>query len=289
MKIYVLPRWTALAFSLAIYTLLCSGCGMLEDKPADQELSLVLAGMDGTDGVSFEGAAGLLVDGQAVAESSLYYGGKVTDHNKVSLYTLLPDKEGGSRAAARSDAKKLGALGTTTAAYYTQLEKKDGEWAMLAATPASAASNPLPALNPLRQLEELEKREKKVTERAKATRGTQQLRIELTPQEAKKQLSEDLQREMEAIRPPGAGKQPKVSGTPQREAEALTALWEQKEAELQQRLEQTEVSSVYFLNMDVRHNLPKSLTWTRKVNYPGNGGSGGEETYVSKVEFYGYR
>lgn len=289
MKIYSLLRKGMLALGLAMYCLICSSCSMLEDKPADQELGLVLAGMDGTDGVTFEGAVALLMDGQAVEESAVYYGGKVADHNKVSLYTLLPDEEGSPQTAARPDPEKLETMGAGSGTYYTQLEKIDGEWAMQAATPPSVAGNPLPALNPLHQLEELESREKKVTARGKAIRGIKELRIELTPQEAKKQLAEDLQREMQAIRPAGDSKLQSTSGNSKETAEAMAALWEQKNAELQLKLEEAEVTSVYFLKVDVKRNLPKRLTWNRKVSYTGSGGSSGEETYVSKVDFYGYR
>lgn len=91
------------------------------------------------------------------------------------------------------------------------------------------------------------------------------------------------------IRPSGDSKPQEAAGKPKQVNEAMMALWEQKDEELRQRLKQAEISSVYYLKVDVKRNLPKRLTWTRKVNYPSAAGSDAEETYITKVDFYGYR
>ncbi|MNC16047.1 hypothetical protein D3C75_638930 [compost metagenome] len=273
------------SFILAL--LLLSGCGPLNGKPAAQELNLVLAGMDGSDAVSFEGAAALLIGGQPVSESALYYGGKVEDHNKVSLYSLLPDEAGETKAAAEKGLNRLEKSRSATPAYYTRLEKKDGEWQMQSASSESTVSNPLTALNPLRQLEELEQLEKQVTEESGSPRGSKVLRIKLSSSEARRQLKADLEREMQAIRPDAEKPQ---DATEQRGevTSAMNALWAQKENELQQRLAEAEITSVYFLKVDTKRNLPKRLTWTRTVSYPGSANPAEVETYVTKVDFYGY-
>ncbi|KAI7251014.1 hypothetical protein KC345_g11602, partial [Hortaea werneckii] len=196
--------------------------------------------------------------------------GKLADHNKVSLYSLLPD---GSQpaAASKSSPHQLGQAPGNVPAYYTRLVKEDGEWTMKQTAQESQENNPLEALNPLRQLEELEKMEKKVTEEAGSARGTRVLRIELTTDEARRQLSAELERQMQAIRPSAQGS----SGTAGKPATALAAqraLWEQKEAELQQRLMQASIKTVYYLKVDSKRNLPKRLTWNRTMTYPGNAG-----------------
>jgi hypothetical protein len=284
----LLFRTGILLFILLICAIPASGCGVMNDKPAAEDLSLVLAGMDGSDGVSFEGAAALLVGGKAVPGSSLYYGGKVADHNKVSLYTLLPD---GSQpgTAAESEPQHLEQDSGDVPVYYTRLVKEDGEWTMKQAAPASQESNPLEALNPLRQLEELEKLEKTVTEEAGSARGTRVLRIELTPEEARRQLSAELDREMQAIRPAGQTADGTADRKPAKGLEARNALWEQKQAELQQRLKQADISAVYYLKVDPKRNLPTQLTWNRTTIYPGSAGEVTEETYITQVDFYGYQ
>ncbi|WP_150268614.1 hypothetical protein [Paenibacillus tepidiphilus] len=266
--------------------LLCAGCTSEgSQKPAAEALSLVLAGMDGSDGVSFEGAAALLLDGKLLKESALTYGGSVEDHNKVSLYTLLPDKEG--QTAAAVDEQKRLRTSQTAGAYAARLARTSGGWTQLGES-ATGELNPLPGLNPLRQLEELEKLDKQtVTEEGRAARGTRLLRIELTPEAAKSQLASALERDMQAVRPEasisgGAA----LSGEEQAE---LTAFWEQKEQELRDKLAQAEITSVYSLQVDSKRNRPKKLSWTRKVSLPASIGQGAEEVYVSEVEFYGYR
>ena len=283
-----LPAFWRKRKTALLAALLLGGCGTINSKPSAEALNLVLAGMDGSDAVSFEGSAALLLGGQPVSETSLYYGGKVEDHSKVSLYTLLPDETGGAKAAAETGLKRLGQSSATAPAYYARLEKKDGEWQMQAASSESGESSPLTALNPLRQLEELESLEKEVTEESGAARGSKVLRINLSPSEARKQLSTELEREMQAIRP-DAGKAQNTAERRNEVTAAMNDLWAQKENELQQKLAGAEITSVYFLKVDTKRNLPKRLTWTRSVKYPGSADSSGDETYVTKVDFYGYR
>ncbi|MNW04163.1 hypothetical protein D3C71_2002100 [compost metagenome] len=92
---------------------------------------------------------------------------------------------------------------------------------------------------------------------------------------------------MQAIRPDADKAQ---DATEQRGevTSAMNALWAQKENELQQRLAEAEITSVYFLKVDTKRNLPKGLTWTRTVSYPGSVDPAEAETYVTKVDFYGY-
>lgn len=281
-------RTGILSLVLLICLIPASGCGVMNDKPAAESLSLVLAGMDGSDGVSFEGEAALLVGGKTVPESSLYYGGKVADHNKVSLYSLLPD---GSQpdTAAESAPHHLEQGSGNVPVYYTRLVKEDGEWKAQQAAPALQESNPLEALNPLRQLEELEGLQKTVTEEAGSARGTRVLRIELTPEEARSQLSAELEQAMQAIRPDDQGAAGTAAGKPAKEQEARVALWVQKQAELQQRLKQASIRTVYYLKVDPKRNLPARLTWNRTATYPGKTGEVTEETYITRVDFYGYQ
>jgi hypothetical protein len=160
---------------------------------------------------------------------------------------------------------------------------------MQQASPASQESNPLEALNPIRQLEDLEELEKTVTEEAGSARGTRVLRIELTPDAARRQLSAELDREMQNIRPTGQGSTGTAADKPSKALAARNALWEQKEAELQQRLKQASIKTVYYLKVDPKRNLPTRLTWNRTTTYPGNVGTVTEETYITQVDFYGYQ
>lgn len=279
-------KWLCLRTGSLALLLVCSlsGCAVMKDKPAAEDLSLVMAGMQGSDGVSFKGAAALLVGGKTLPESTLYYGGKVADHNKINLYSLLPD-EPSAASASDPGLRQLKQGARQTPAYSTQMVKENGKWTLTQTSPGFAGSNPLENLNPLRHLEELERRQKTVTEEAGSARGTRVLRIELTVDEARSQLAAELEQEMQAIRPAAPG----GSGRQAKALEAKTALWEQKRAELQQRLDQAAVRTVYYLKVDPKRNLPERLTWNRTLTYPGKAGTTTEETYITQVDFYDYQ
>ncbi|WP_234533177.1 hypothetical protein [Paenibacillus pseudetheri] len=250
---------------------------------------MALAGMAGSDEVVFEGANMLKRGGTTVPESLLFYGGTVEDHKKVKLYTLLPDKSMTQKTAAYG-VKDLKNSAYALKPYYSQLEKKEGRWELQPTENSSEEGNPLPALNPLKQLEELESMEKSVTEEAGAGRGTSVLRIELTPSEARKQLSAELEKEMQILRPKVPESAENSAEADQAVTKALEKLWQKKNNELQQKLKQANVETVYHLTVDKKHNLPKRLTLNRKVSYSGEMMNKSEnETYVSKVDFTGYR
>ncbi|MDH6373944.1 flagellar basal body-associated protein FliL [Paenibacillus sp. PastF-3] len=289
MRKLLLLKGGLLPIVLTLYCLLCSGCSVIRDKPAKEDLSLALAGMAGSDEVVFEGANMLTRGGTTVPESLLFYGGTVQDHKKVKLYTLLPDKSTIQKTAA-GGVKDLKSNAYAMKPYYSQLEKKEGRWELQTTENSSEEGNPLPALNPLKQLEELESMEKSVTEEAGAGRGTSVLRIELTPSEARKQLSAELEKEMQNLRPKVSESAENNAEADQAVTEALEKLWQKKNNELQQKLKQANVETVYHLTVDKKHNLPRRLTLNRKVSYSGEMMNKSEnETYVSKVDFTGYR
>ncbi len=274
---------------LTLYCVLCSGCSVIRDKPAKEDLSLALAGMAGSDEVAFEGSNMLTRGGKAVPESLFFYGGTVEDHKKVKLYTLLPDKSLSQKTAA-DGVKDLKSSTYSQKPYYSQLEKKEGRWELQTTGNSTEEGNPLPALNPLKQLEELESMEKSVTEEAGAGRGTSVLRIELTPSEARKQLSTELERDMQNLRPKVPESAENNTEADQAVTKALEKLWQKKNNELQQKLKQANVETVYHLTVDTKHNLPRRLTLNRKVSYSSEMTNKSEnETYVSKVDFTGYR
>lgn len=132
--------------------------------------------------------------------------------------------------------------------------------------------------------------ETSVTEEAGAGRGTSVLRIELTPSEARKQLSAELEKEMQNLRPKVPESAENNAEADQAVMKALEKLWQKKNNELQQKLKQANVETVYHLTVDKKHNLPRRLTLNRKVSYSGEMMNKSEnETYVSKVDFTGYR
>jgi hypothetical protein len=276
-----------ISLTLSMYCVFCSGCSMMRDKPAKEDLSLALAGMAGSDAVAFEGSTMLTRGGKTVPDSMLFYGGTVQDHHKVSIHTLLPDKSLTQKTVNGS--KELKSRASAMKSYSSQLEKKEGKWEIQTNDTFPKEGNPLPALNPLQQLEAIMGMEKNVTEEVGAGRGTSVLRIELTPTEARNQLSAELEREMQALRPKARESAENKSEGTEAATKALVDLWQRKNNELQQKLKQAKVEAVYHLTVDKKRNLPKRLTLNRKVSYPGETDKSDIEAYVSQVDFSDYR
>ncbi|MFD1775361.1 hypothetical protein [Paenibacillus rhizophilus] len=266
---------------LALCCGLTGGCGVMDGKPASEMLDLALAGLTGTDGVRFEGQAALLVDGRQMPEGAVYYGGEMNNHNSLRLYTLLPD------SAESSETPGVLTERSTRTDLYTRLEKRNGGWKVLPVS-EDQTGNPLPGLNPIRQLEELESMSKKVTNEAGAGRGMRLLRIELAPQQAQAQLTAELGAEMKAIRT-ASSRAKGVGAMAEADASALETLWLKENGELQRRLRNAKVDTVYHVKVDARRNLPKSMSRQRTITYLSSGGQTRRETYVSRVDFYGYR
>lgn len=271
-----------------VYCMSCNGCSSLRDTTTEDNLSAVLEGMAGKDTFSFEGAATLLRGGEPLPNSTLYYGGEVKELTKLSLYTLLSDRSLSNNTAS-SGIKDLRNSGTLAQSYFSQLEKKAGKWELQAATHSPQEFNPLPALNPLAQLEGLKEMEKKVTEEVGAGRGTKVLRFELTPTEAKNQLTNELEQEMMVLRPELHAEEQDSAEDALKLTKARIELWQKKNNQLQQKLEQAKIEAVYHLTLDKKYNLPRKLSLNRKVSYPSESNKSTSETYVTEVDFYDYR
>lgn len=271
--------------TVALFAILFSGCSRINDKPAADYLDLALAGMAGSDGVTFEGAAALLRGSDGTPYESLYYGGTMEEHHKVTLYSLVQDASNSTAASGKS--KKTRALSPAKPYYYSQLEKIEGQWRTL--TQSSTEENhALPLLNPFQQLEDLEDLDKTVTEETGAGRGNRFLRIELTPEEARNQLVKELNGELSSLRSnnyPAEGRQ--GLGNPEMVG-ALEDFWKKQDSELQRKLDAVQVKTVYHLIVDSRRNLPRRLACTRTVSFSGSTDKQ-IERFVSQIDFYGYR
>ena len=285
-KSLLLKRITPLI--VIVYCVSCNGCSSLRDTTTEDNLNVVLEGMAEKEVFSFEGAATLLRGGEPLPNSTLYYGGEVEELTKLSLYTLLSDRSLSNKTAS-SGVKDLKNSGSLVQSYYSHLEKKAGKWELQAATHSPQEFNPLPALNPLAQLEGLKEVEKQVTEEVGAGRGTKVLRFELAPAEARNQLTHELDREMMILRPELHNDDQKSTEDELKLTKARIELWQKKNSQLQQKLEQAKIETVYYLTLDKKYNLPRRLTLNRKVSYPSESNKSAIETYVTQVYFYDYR
>ncbi|QWU13460.1 hypothetical protein SAMN04487895_103127 [Paenibacillus sophorae] len=266
---------------LAISCGLAGGCGPENGKTAGELLELALAGMTGTDGVTFEGETALRVDGRQLPEASLYYGGELIDHKSLRIYNLLPDAAKSQELSG--DLKQRSERPTL----YSRLEKSSGRWRVLSLN-EDEGGNPLPGLNPIRQLEELKIMKKTVTKEVGAGGKVRLLRIELDPQQAHNQLAAELEAEMSALRTASTSATSSSDRTTAG-VSPLEILWNRENGELQRRLRDAKVETVYHLEVDVRRNLPKSLSRQRTITFLSSDGKTRRETFVSRVDFYGYK
>lgn len=268
------------------YCMSCSGCSSSRDLTTEDNLNVVLESMADKEAFSFDGAATLLRREGHLPNSTLYYGGEVKELTKLSLYTSLSDRS--LSKTASSGVKDLNNSDSLAQSYYSLLEKKDGKWELQAATHSPQEFNPLPALNPLAQLEELKEMEKQVTEEVGAGRGTRVLRFELTPAQGKDQLTRELDREMMVLRPEPQNDDQTSNEDELKLRKARIELWQKKNSQLQQKLEQANIQTVYYLTLDKKNNLPRRFTLNRKVSYPSESNQSSIETYVTQVDFYNY-
>jgi len=245
--------------------------------------------MVGSDEVTFKGTSMLTRDGKAMPETLLFYGGTLRDHAKVSLYTLLPDQSSNKQAAHGLKEVRSRASTSSMKPYYSQIVKKEGQWIVQSSGDLAQEGSSLDVLNPIQQLEALEKLGKSIREEAGAGRGTSVLRIELTPEEARGQLTAELEREMLRLRPETQLTSKSGTDGNLKVTEALTKLWERRNNELQEKLKDASVESIYHLTVDKKHNLPRRLTFNRKITYKGANNGSSTETYASQVDFSGYR
>ncbi|AKG34503.1 hypothetical protein [Paenibacillus durus] len=260
---------------------LAGGCGRENGKTAGELLDLALAGMTGTDGVTFEGETALRVDGRQLPEASIYYGGELINHKSLRIYKLLPDSAKSQELPGDLTQQAAGPN------LYSRLEKSGGQWRVVPLNEDQGGS-PLPGLNPIRQLEELKTMNKTVTREAGAGGKVRLLRIELDPRQAHDQLAAELEAEMSALRTSSASEKSPVARTAAG-VSALERLWEQEDGELQRRLRDAKVATVYHLEVDAMRNLPKSLSRQRTITFLSSDGRTRRETFVSRVDFYGYR
>lgn len=295
---YPAERIRLLAVCIAV-ALAMGGCGAAGTERAGQSLALAAAGVAGKDELHFEGEAKLWLAGDEHAGSGMYYGGEMAGHKRLLMYTLLPDGGDGSglgptKAEAitaddpegsRQRDKSGGTGDAPMAGSMARLTRTDGSWRVGDAS-GDTAPYPLQRLNPLLLLERLERMEpsgRSVKEGKPPAAGQILLRIELSGEAARAELRQELAAEMEALRS-GNGETVRPYALPDG-----ATLWREARAELDRRLERSRVSAVYELTVDAKRNLPRRLSFRRTVSESLPAGDVREETFTSRVDFYGYR
>ncbi|AIQ63742.1 hypothetical protein PSTEL_12260 [Paenibacillus stellifer] len=266
---------------IALVCVITAGCSAASDRPAAEQLGLALSGITGTDGVTFEGEAALFVNGAQKKDATLYYGGALKDHNSLSLYKLSSD-------AAQTPKPESLSTGEAASTFYSRMVKEKGNWVAAESTGAQEPL-PLPGMNPLSQLDDLSSLDKTVTREQGAGRGMLLLRVELSRDAGLRQLTRELDENMTPLRAASVGAADRPAYHAESAYARLAELWSHENGELQRRLKQAEVKTVYHVKVDTRRNLPKTLTRQRTIRYLTPEGKSRQEMTVLRVDFYGYR
>ncbi|MCM3040362.1 hypothetical protein M3201_11690 [Paenibacillus motobuensis] len=237
-----------------------AACQIGETKTAGDWFDLTYAGLAGHEQLTFQGNAVLARGKQEKIEDSFAYVGELNDHHELNMRTVLPGGQG----------QKLQTTEVQTGqGLEAKLRWQGGAW-MIASSNANAFTRGIARLNPLDQLEDIRRASKKNLSLEKgAARGTEVLRIELDPQEAKQQLKAKLDGEMEGIRADWSSKKKQVSSKYSSEVETeMNNLWVNGNKQLEQMIEQADAKVVYYLTVNRKTGLPARLVSETRLSYP---------------------
>ncbi|WP_307396148.1 hypothetical protein [Paenibacillus anaericanus] len=269
---------------ILILCCICSmvACGQRSAKTPEQWFEFTWSGLAGRDALTFQGDAALLRGDKSSLEDSMTYYGELKNHRELNMVTVLPhgNKIGTWQMAGTGKGNQFAA----------NLLWEGGSW-----TPTTnqgdALSLGMTRLNPLDQLENIRRmNKKKITAESGAARGTEVLRIELDPSEAKDMIGGKLIDEMQEVR---VGLQNKLAeiepGRRSTIEKEVMDLWSSGNGQLVQMLEQAEARVIYHLTIDRRSGLPQRLTSESELNYRSHAGLLQRELLLTDNRFVKYQ
>ncbi|GIO65465.1 hypothetical protein [Paenibacillus cookii] len=245
----------------AVWLCIClglTGCGMFQNQKSPEAwFKQTLGGLAGIDSFKFSGEAAVRTQSEKGFRESLAYEGILTEHDKLTIRSMLPAQAAGKNA---SNAMRTSSYHAAESGF----RRQDGHWVHLFSEGSAALGTSLARFNPLAQLDAIDKLPKQIREASGAARGTKVLRIELTPPAAKQWLAEQLETEMDAVR-----KQAEESGQglSAKEKRRLTDVWNKGNGQMKQMLEHAEVEMVYYLTIDKRTGFPVKLSSESDIRY----------------------
>ncbi|MDR9852817.1 hypothetical protein RJP21_04255 [Paenibacillus sp. VCA1] len=261
--------------ALLILCACLAGCSMNPKSP-EQWLKQTTGGLAGIDSFTFSGEAAVRTQSQKGFRESMAYEGILTEHDKLTIRSMLPAQAAGK-----------GATQTVSMSNYHAAEsgfrRQDGHWVHLFSEGSTALGTSLARFNPLAQLDAINKLPKEVREASGAARGTKVLRIELAPSAAKTWLSEQLETEMDAIRMQA---EKAALGRPAQEKRQLADAWNKGDGQMKQMLDQAEVGIVYYLTIDKRSGFPVKLSSESNIRYLNLHRQEEHEQLVNNVVFH---
>ncbi|WP_213648346.1 hypothetical protein [Paenibacillus sp. J23TS9] len=269
-KIY---RGMAALLWMSIYL---TGCSLLQnDRNPEEWFKQTLGGLAGKDSFTFNGEAAVRTQSQKGFRESLSYEGRLTEHDKLTIRSMLPSQPTEVKTSKPVNIKDVHAA-------ESGFRRQDGQWVHLFSEGSTTLNSSLARFNPLAQLDAVSRLPKSMKEASGAARGTKVLRIELEPAAARQWLSEQLEAEMGMIRQQAdTGEQ---AGSAQ-EKRQLADVWNKGDAQLKQMLDHSEVGMVYYLTIDKKTGFPVKLSSENVIRYLNLHNQEEEETLVNDVSF----
>lgn len=251
-----------------------TSCGLLQnDKNPEGWLKQTLAGLAGKDSFTFKGEAAVRTQSQTSFKESLVYEGMLTEHDKLTIRSMLPS--GSEGTATKLSAKNVHAA-------ESGFRRQDGQWVHLSSEGNTMLNSSLARFNPLAQLDAISRLPKQMKEASGAARGTKVLRIELEPAAARQWLSEQLEMEMGTIRQQAEDGMPRRSSQERRQ---LADVWKKGDAQMKQMLANSEVGMTYYLTIDKKSGFPVKLSSESVIHYLNLHQQEEQETLINDVDF----
>ncbi|WP_110932250.1 hypothetical protein [Paenibacillus bouchesdurhonensis] len=261
--------------------LIMSSCRLQEAKTGEEWFNQTWSGLAGVDTMTFQGQAALWRGEKRVLEQNLSYTGKLDDHHRLTMRTVL----------AEGDPNKGGLLASgkrTGEVYETELQAMERRWHIV--SDEEALGTGLARLNPLEQLEHIRTAGKSIKLESGAARGTKVLRIELDPKDALALIGGELEKEMTQVKQKWEEKLAKLPDAKRVKLTSQTEqIWSAGHEQLVQMLNQAETEAVYHLTINAKTGLPIRLTSESRLTYLSPQGAPQQEMLRTDNRFADYR
>ncbi|GAA0135788.1 hypothetical protein YSY43_26280 [Paenibacillus sp. YSY-4.3] len=273
-------------FILASFCLMAaaamSSCRLQETRSGEQWFNHAWSGLAGVDALTFQGKAALWRGEQGVLEQNLSYNGRLDNHHRLTMRTVIPEGESGGKGGPLAAGTRAGEE------YETKFVAQGRRWHI--ESDEEMLGRGLARLNPLEQLEHIRNARKSVKLESGAARGTKVLRIELDAADAQALIGGELEEEMKQVRQKWENKLAKLPSAERAKlASQSEQIWSAGDKQLAEMLNQAEVQAVYHLTLSSKTGLPMRLTSESRIAYLSPQGAPQQETLRTDNRFSDYK
>lgn len=275
-RCFINVRVTLLYAAMTIFiTALLGGCAAGNPKSAEDWFNVSWSGMAGKDELTIQGEAVLLRGKQLVVENNISYSGKLSNHTELALKADLLTAVSTKSSSPKKEIK---------------LQWGDGRWNLDMNSASNAEVISLTRMNPLEQLKDIRYATKTMSLDNASARGTKVIRIEIDPNDAKEQLHQKLEREMNEVKSKWTNEIARLNEDSRQQVEQkVEEIWKAGSDQLNHMLDSADTKVMYHLTIDQNTSLPVRLTSEVELNYANMKGINEYEVMVSDNRFSNYQ